>query len=257
MRLTVLGASPACQNRGGACSGYLLEQDGAALLIDCGSGVFSRLQQHWAPETIQAVVITHMHADHMLDLLQYRYYLFFLRLEGRTFRPPALYLPPGGHLSLLNLSQGQDRSLDFFSSCFAVHEYDPRLPLHAGPLAITFAPVRHVEHTYALRVQGRGLFAFSADSGPCRELEEVARNADLFLCECGNQEGSSYPFHLTPRQAGAIAAAAGARRLLLTHRWWLHGEEVAVREAREQFAGPIALAREDMQVPVAAHPSPA
>ena len=81
MRLTILGASPACQNPGGACSGYLLEQDGAVVLIDCGSGVFGRLQQYVRPEQVRAVIISHMHADHTLDLVQYRYYLFFSASE--------------------------------------------------------------------------------------------------------------------------------------------------------------------------------
>ncbi len=93
MRLTVLGASPACQNRGGACSGYLIEQDGAAVLIDCGSGVFSRLQQHVAPASLTAVIVSHMHADHTLDLIQFRYYLFFRALQGCKDAPVPLLLP--------------------------------------------------------------------------------------------------------------------------------------------------------------------
>jgi ribonuclease BN (tRNA processing enzyme) len=250
MRLTILGASPACQNRGGACSGYLLEQDGTTLLIDCGSGVFSRLQHHAAPESINAVIITHMHADHILDLLQYRYYLLFRALAGGPDRRPALYLPPGGHAQLLQISKNQDHAQDFFCGFFELQEYDPAAVLREGPFTVGFLPVEHIPHTYGVRVQGHGLFAFSADSGPCAALEEVAYGADLFLCECGNYEGSTYPFHLTPRQAGAIAAAAHVRRLLLTHRWWLHGQESAVAEARERYSGPIELAREDMQVSI-------
>ena len=250
MRLTILGASPACQNPGGACSGYLLEQDGTALLIDCGSGVFGRLQQHIAPEAIQAVIISHMHADHTLDLVQYRYYLYFTGAHGHPYPHPTLYLPPGGHDRLLGISRLQDQSPTFYSESFAVKEYEPQQTLVVGPMRINFVPVRHIPHTYAMRIRGAGEFAYSADSGPCDGLAQVARDSDLFLCECANVEHSDYPFHLTPRQAGAAAQEAGTRRLLLTHRWWVYGQESTVAEARELYSGPVELAREDMQVTI-------
>ncbi len=250
MRLTILGASPACQNRGGACSGYLIEQDGASVLIDCGSGVFSRLQQHVAPASLTAVVVSHMHADHTLDLLQFRYYLFFRALQGCKDAPIPLFLPPGGHDRLLQLSGAQDNSPSFFTDHFAVSEYAGHESFSEGPFAITAMPVVHVPHTYGIQVRGAARFAYSADSGPCDGLLDVARNSDLFLCECANDEHSTYPFHLTPRQAGITAREANASRLLLTHRWWLQGEESAVAEAREEFQGPIDLAREGMQLEV-------
>lgn len=251
MRLTVLGASPACQNPGGACSGYLVEQEGTALVLDCGSGVFSRLQGYVAPEAVRAIVISHMHADHTLDLIQYRYYLFFARQFDAALPRPALYLPPGGHARLLELSRFQDPSPDFYAETFVVHEYDPDALLSVGPLRIGFVPVVHIPHTYAMRIEGAGTLAFSADSGPCEGLARVAHGSDLFLCECANLEGSSYPLHLTPRQAGEAARAAGTRRLLLTHRWWGYGIEVAIAEAATLFEGPVDLAREDQRITVA------
>lgn len=247
MRLTVLGASPACQNPGGACSGYLLEQDGTAVLIDCGAGVFPRLQQYVRPENVRAVVVSHMHADHTLDLLQYRYYLTFLRdLQPRS-APPALYLPPTGHARLLGVSAMQDDSPTFFSGTFAVHEYDPAQPLALDPFTIGFVPVVHIPHTYAMRIRGDSVFAFSADSGLCDGLAKVAQASDLFLCECANEEHSTYPYHLTPAQAGTYAREAGARHLVLTHRWSLLGDEATLAQARTEYAGPLDLAREGMQ----------
>lgn len=251
MRLTVLGASPACQNPGGACSGYLLEQDDTALLIDCGSGVFGRLQRTVAPERLQAIVISHMHADHTLDLIPFRYYLAFGAPLGRAGRPPALYLPPGGHERLLTISHAQDPSATFYSDVFAVQEYDPAQSLRIGPFSVAFVPVLHIPHTYGMRIQGAALLAYSADSGPCDGLFTIARQSDLFLCECANEEGSEYPFHLTPRQAGAIARRSGARRLLLTHRWWIYGEDETVMQARQEYDGVAELAREDAQITLA------
>jgi ribonuclease BN (tRNA processing enzyme) len=248
MRLTVLGASPACQNPGGACSGYLLEQDGAALVIDCGAGVFGRLQHYIDPEKVQAVIISHMHADHTLDLVQYRYYLSFLHDFRGSAQQPLLLLPPGGHQHLLRVSTLQDQSPLFFSEIFQVKEYDPSSLLQLGPVTITWVPVVHIPHTYALRIQGEALFAFSADSGPCPALYDVARESDLFLCECANLETATYPFHLTPHQAAAIAQSAGARRLLLTHRWWKYGKQETVAQAQTEYTGPVELAEEDLQI---------
>lgn len=248
MQLTVLGASPACQNPGGACSGYLLEQDGTAVLIDCGAGVFSRLQRYVEPERVQAIIVSHTHADHTLDLIQYRYFLQFLPSLGRGTRRPALLLPPDGHQRLLTVINQQDPSATFYSSVFDVREYDPAATLNIGPLSVRFTPVVHIPHTYAMRIRGEALLAFSADSGPCEALPEVARDSDLFLCECANSEGSDFPYHLTPRQAATYARAGGARRLLLTHRWWAYGKEETVQEAASIFNGLTELAHEDQRI---------
>ncbi len=250
MRLTVLGASPACQNPGGACSGYLVEQDDTAILIDCGSGVFSRLQKYVKPQAVKAVIISHMHADHTLDLIQYRYFLYFSAGNGAKKHRPALYLPPEGHDRLLGVSRLQDPSPGFFSEIFDTREYNPAQPLDLSPLKVDFVAVRHIPHTYAMRVRGERTLAFSADTGPCEGLPRVARGSDLFLCECANTEQSDYPFHLTPRQAGDAAHEAGARSLLLTHRWWVDGKESAEAEARERYEGPVALAYEDLRVTI-------
>ncbi|MGH2347426.1 MAG: MBL fold metallo-hydrolase, partial [Chloroflexota bacterium] len=234
MRLTVLGAGPACQNPGGACSGYLVEQAGTTVLLDCGPGVFPRLQQYVRPEEVRAIVISHAHADHTLDLLQYRYYLSFLRGLQSIARPPMLYLPPTGYDRLLGVSAMQDSSPAFFGDFFDTKEYDPEQPLDLGPMSLRFVPVMHIPHTYAMRVSGDGELAYSADSGPCSVLIDVALGSDLFVCECANEERSTYHFHLTPAQAGMYARDAGARRLLLTHRWGRYGKEETLAQARAE-----------------------
>ncbi len=249
LSLTILGASAATQNPGGACASYLVRGEGTALALDMGSGAFGRLQAHIAPAEVDAVVISHMHADHILDLIPYRYYLAFSSAgQGGTSRP-RLLLPPGGHEALLRVSAQQDPSPTFYADVFDVAEYDPVRTLRIGGLEIGFYPMRHHSpHTYGLRVSGAagttGTLAYSADSGPCQGLLDVARDADLFLCENANTEDSTYPLHLTPRQAGTYARDAGARRLLLTHRWYVHDLDEAARAASEVFDGPVSIARE-------------
>ena len=104
--------------------------------------------------------------------------------------------------------------------------------------------MQHAPHTYGLRVAGAGTLAYSADSGPAPVLAAVARDADLFLCENANAEDSTYAMHLTPHQAGSYAREAGARRLVLTHRWHVFGLEEAARVAADVFPGPVSVARE-------------
>jgi ribonuclease BN (tRNA processing enzyme) len=242
MQLTILGASPATQNPGGACSSYLVRQGETAVVLDLGSGAFANLQRHVAPDALDAVVISHLHADHTLDLIPYRYWLDFK--PGGAARRPRLLLPPGAHEALLRISGVQDSSPTFFSGLFDVAEYDPAQPATIGPLTITFHAVQHAPHTYGLRVTGAGTLAYSADSGPSPALSALAHDADLFLCENANAEESKYAMHLTPRQAGSYAREAGARRLLLTHRWHVFGLEEAARAAADVFGGPVAVARE-------------
>jgi ribonuclease BN (tRNA processing enzyme) len=257
MRLTILGASPACQNPGGACSGYLVEQDDTAVLVECGSGVFSRLQNYVKPENVRAILISHMHADHSLDLMQYRYYLFFTAARRPGIGRPALYFPPEGHDKMLGVSRLQDGSATFFSDLFDTHEYDPSRRLEIGPLEIDFVSVHHIAHSYGMRIQGQGLLAFSGDTGLCDNLAALAQGSDVFLCECSNTEQSDYALHLTPRQAGVVAHEAGVKQLLLTHRWAVDGRDTAAVEARETFQGKVTIAREDMQFTIGADPAAA
>src|SRR2546430_6059553 len=186
-----------------------------------GSGAFANLQRHVAPDAVDAVVISHLHADHMLDLLPYRYWLDFE--PGGAARRPRLLLPPGAHEVLLRISGVQDSSPTFFSGLFDVTEYDPTQPAAIGALTITFHAMQHAPHTYGLRVEGAATLAYSADSGPSPVLSALARDADLFLCENANAADNEYAMHLTARQAGSYAREAGAQRFVLPHPWHRFG----------------------------------
>ena len=243
MRLTILGASAATQNPGGACSSYLVQEGQAAVVMDMGSGAFANLQRHIAPDDVTAVVLSHLHADHVLDLMPYRYWLEFQGAARR--RRPRLLVPPGGERTLRAISSLQDPSPTFFSDVFEVAEYDPTQAVMIDGLTLRFHPVRHAPHTYGMRVAAAGcVLAYSADSGPFPGLVEVAQDADLFLCENANHDDSDFPLHLKPREAGDYARQAGARRLVLTHRWHLYGFDEAQRSASDVFGGPVTVARE-------------
>jgi ribonuclease BN (tRNA processing enzyme) len=242
MRVTVLGKSPSWEDAGGACSGYLVEEGDTALLVDCGHGAFAKLKARRAYASVDAVVLTHWHADHFLDLVPYSYALTHGPRAGGP--PPVLHAPAGAR-AVFRRVVGAWGSEDLIESSFDLREYTPTDELTVGPLALRFAPVAHFVPTCAVEVRGAGggRFVFGADTGPCDALAELASGADVLLAEATlvtPDEG-----HLTPSQAGEHAARAGVGRLVLTHITDELDDVAAVAEARRSFGGPVEVARED------------
>ena len=214
VRLTVIGSSPAWPNPGGACSGYLVD---GRLLLDCGPGVLAKLRQREAWPSVEAIAITHLHLDHWGDLIPWVWGSLFGPGDSR----PTLWLPPGSNDELRPILHRLG-SEDMFDRAFDVTEYEPRRPFTAAGLEVTAVPVVHYDiDAYGFRVQGDRLLAYSGDTGPCDELVELARDADLFVAEATLERGDDdgpLRGHLAPDEAEAVAEAAGAKRLLLTHR---------------------------------------
>lgn len=239
LRLTELGTSPAFTNPGGACAGHLVRTVSTAILLDCGFGIAGRVRQHLAPDLLDAIVVSHLHPDHYMDLVPLHYGLRFGE-RTRDIRVPVL-LPPGGVARLASVGRALDDDEGFFHQSYELSEYRPHDRLRVGDLEISFHPVQHYIASHAVQVRhaGRAL-TYSADAGPCAELVEAARGADLFLCEASLQsaeEDEPDPArrgHLTAAEAGISAALAGARLLLLTHSTRARQSERLV-EARAAF----------------------
>ncbi len=251
MKLTVLGCSGPVPRPGQACCGYLLEQSGARILLDCGSGVLSNLQKHISYRAVDAILISHVHADHCFDLLAYR---TALRLD--MFHTPEslvpLYLPPGGQRALMDVVTAVGHEENFFDKAFDLAEYDPHRPLKLNGLTVHFNQMKHRVPTYGMRIEGTAILAYSADSGVCPELVELATDADVFLCEATFQRETNFPNrpHLKAVETGEAAHKAGAKKLLLTHIWHQLRPERSVEEARAAYKGPIEAAREGATYPV-------
>jgi ribonuclease BN (tRNA processing enzyme) len=221
MKLTILGSSNSIPRPGRACSGYLIEGAGRAVVADFGTGAFANLQPYVAAEQLDAVVISHMHADHFLDVVPLRY---ALKYGPRTHaRQVGLWLPPGGE-ALLRKMVGAfvpESSHDFLSEVFEVKTYDASVPLHIGDLTLRFSPTAHYISTFAVRFEaGSTSVTYSADTAPDDAVAELARGTDLFLCEAtlAAGGGDTEPRgHSSAREAGEMAKRAGAKRLVLTH----------------------------------------
>jgi ribonuclease BN (tRNA processing enzyme) len=221
LRLTVIGCSPAWPNDTGAHSGYLVEGSGSVLL-DCGPGVLGRLRVRSGWPDVAAVVVTHFHLDHWGDLVPWVWGALHLRGRGAELTRPELWVPPGGGRQLERFGELLGFP-DMFERVFDVHEYAPRSPFAVAGLTFTAARVPHyMLEAYALRVSDNGRsLAYSGDCGPGGELIELARDADLFVCEAtlesGDMDGQPRG-HLSLDEAVESFERSGARRLLLTHR---------------------------------------
>jgi ribonuclease BN (tRNA processing enzyme) len=256
LQVTVLGKSPSWQDAAGACSGYLAQEPGANVLLDCGNGVFSKLRRSCDYVDVDAVVITHMHADHFLDLVPFSYALRYAPRQQPvpvagwpgTADParPRLYLPAGGGELLRRVVScwGQD---DLIDTAFAVHEYAPGDVLSLGPLTVRFCEVPHYVATFAVELTGDGArFTYGADCRPNDQLVRFAADTDVLLIEATlpRPERDGTRGHLTAHEAGEHGRGAGAHRLVLTHYSDELDPELMRAEAADGFGGPVDMAVE-------------
>ncbi len=245
MRITILGKSPSWQDAGGACSGYLVEGSSTRLLVDCGSGVFARLREVTDHRELDAVLITHFHADHVLDLVPYAYSMTFSTLGPAPIRP-ELIVPAGG-TEILHQLAGLWGPAEIIQEAFRITEYEPDDIVTVGAFTVRFQPVPHYVPTFAVDIRENDegpRFTFGADCAPNEGLVEFARDTDFLLIEATlrEPEDDEPRGHLTAIEAGEHAGAAGARRVMITHISDELDQELSRRQAEEAFGGPVELA---------------
>jgi ribonuclease BN (tRNA processing enzyme) len=216
VKLTILGCSGSAPGPDGPASAYLVEHAGFRLLLDLGSGAYGALQRHLDPAEVDAVVLSHLHPDHCLDLTA-------LAVHHR-YGPPAGSLPP---VPLLGPAGTRDRLARAYDpdpagvlpDVFDVATVTPG-ERGLGPFRLRFARVNHLVETHAVRVEAAGrALVYSGDTGVSDELVGLAAGADVLLCEASYDDDEPHPpgIHLTGREAGEHAAKAGVGRLLVTH----------------------------------------
>ena len=243
MKLTVIGCSGSVPGPASPASCYLLEAGGFRALLDLGNGALGVLQRYCAVGDVDAVLLSHLHPDHCMDVLS----LYVARTYDHHGGYPVIpvYGPRG---SAAHLAGAYGRAEHpGLTGCFDFREWSPGSH-RVGPLEVAVTRVPHPVEAWAVRVthDGRSL-AYSGDTGPSPALVELARGADLALFEASFEEGrdddAPPDLHLTGRQAGEHAAAAGAQRLVLTHLPPWNDPAVSLAEARAVFAGPVEVAR--------------
>lgn len=213
MKLTIVGCSGSFPGPQSPASCYLVEHDGAAIVLDMGNGSLGALQSAADIYAIDGVVLSHLHVDHFVDLTSY-----YVALK---YRPDA----PGPTVPVWGPSDTASRLVSAYglrdsdmSGQFDVREISSEFQI--GPFRITTAPMRHPVESRAIRVEagGRSL-TYSGDTGPHQGLADFARGSDVALFEASNRLADDNPpdLHLTGPQAAELSAQAGTERLVLTH----------------------------------------
>ena len=185
MRLTVLGRSPARPNPGEACAGYLIEGGGSRILMDVGPGVVAQLLRRNTPDELDAVVISHMHTDHCLDLITLRYSYPWIDVAKQRL---TVIVPPGSTGQLAEMALGAGYA-NFFDKSFIFVEHDGKRPIEVGNLRLEPEETQHYVRTWGFRITARGpdedpnrILTYSADTRPVRRAAAPGRSAPTCSC---------------------------------------------------------------------------
>nr|WP_062335938.1 MBL fold metallo-hydrolase [Herbidospora sakaeratensis] len=242
MKLTVVGCSGSFPGPDSPSSCYLYEAEGFRMLVDFGNGSLGALQRHVSPFEIDAICLSHLHADHCLDMCSYH----VVRSYGPGAPHPKIPVyAPSTAPARLNAAYGMPQE-PTMETAFDFTALSPGA-FEIGPFQITAARVNHPVETYGFRVaHGGRSVTYSADTGECDALVGLAGDTDLLLCEASflDEPGNPPDLHLTGRQAAEHAAKAGAGKLVLTHLVpWHDAARVRADADRGGYSGEIELAR--------------
>jgi ribonuclease BN (tRNA processing enzyme) len=235
MELTVLGCSGSFgAPAGGACSGYLVRTAQSTLWLDCGNGTLANLQRHAAVDDLAAVVITHWHPDHCVDI----YGLHVLLKYGLQRSGLPVFAPQGLEQRLATLVDGD------WGGAFGWSAVGDGDAVTVNGCGLRFSRTAHPPPTNAVEISADGKrLVYTADTGPDWSPEAFGPGADLVLSEATFQRDTENSgVHLSARQAGERARAAGARRLMLTHLWPGLDPNASVVEGSEAFGQEVLLA---------------
>lgn len=252
MELVVLGSSGSGSGPGNPASGYLLRADGRGMVLDLGPGSFGELYAVADPQELAAVCLTHLHPDHCLDAVALHVACHY---GPWSLRDLPLYCPPGGVARLIRAEQAVEGESVALAQTFRECPWQDEQVI--GPWLVRTAPMAHPVPAVGLRVEhdGRSL-VYSGDTGPCAELVELARGADVLLAEAGFGVRTDGPagLHLSGFDAGEIAEAAGVGELIVTHVPAWADVDRTVAAARSRFSGRVSWAAPGASFPVGSAP---
>jgi len=224
MELTVLGKYGPYPRAGGACSSYLLTCGETRILLDAGNGSLSNLQKHTDFRNISAIVLSHLHSDHISDLLVLRY-----AIQNTKSPPVPLYLPD---------SPGDVYALFKAEKAYQTNIITGNMRVGIGNASVTFKKMTHSVDSYAVKVKcGGRTLVYSGDTNMNDGLAGFALNADALLCDAAFSAETmpANPPHLTSAQAAQIARRAQVKKLYLTHIAPEQDENILLTQAKAFF----------------------
>lgn len=255
MDVTVLGGRAAAAAAGVGCSGYLVRTDQTTLVVDLGTDTLTELLRQVAIPDITAVVISHGHPDHTLDLIGLHDAVAY---GLAPVDPVPLWLPPGAKHMLTkvgSLFSGGSDGDDWLATAFVADTYRPEETLRFGDIALTFRKTQHAEACWAIRMDAPdGSVGYTADTGSYGDLVDHFRDVDLLISEAtyGRKEPArprAERPHLTLADAATLARECGAQRLLLAHT--LDPDSAGLGAAAERLVRvPVDVARPGLAIPI-------
>ena len=249
VELTVLGSSGGCASPGNPASGYLITHHHTTIWCDAGPGTFMALMEIMDPGDVDAIVVSHVHTDHCADVIAFYGYMAY-GLSGTI--PVPVYLPEGAIEPMAAFVRAEGEHAFYLALDFRTVGGGDEAVI--GDIAMSFASTHHSVPTIATRfVAGGRSLAYSADTGPGGGFPDLARGADVVLCEAtgiGERGPQSYEYHLNAAEAGALGVASGNGRLILTHVSPTVDARLAVAEAAVTYGRQPELAVPGLTVTV-------
>jgi ribonuclease BN (tRNA processing enzyme) len=248
VRLTVLGSSASFPGPGRACAGHLIEGDGYRVVFDLGNGTLANLTRATDAYALDAVFVTHLHPDHYLDLFAL---MAMLRYAPEGSCPALPLFGPSGLVSRMQCLLSGRAKADV-TDAFAFTAIVAGQPVALGPLTVTPHRVEHHGDTFALTAEAEGrTLCYTSDTKLSDSVRTAARGADVLLAESTLPEAyAGLAPHMTPREAGSLAAGAGASKLVLTHLWPTVARGDILNDAAKTYSGEVLLADELMRVDI-------
>ncbi len=240
MEIAVLGSNATYPTASRPTSGYLVRHGDTSIWMEAGFGTFMALCAEAEPSSIDAIVLSHSHLDHCVDLLAYHRYVSYgtKRREGML-----VYVPEGLDDIFVGLAFHSEQA---FRQVFDFRVVGPGSPVSIGSIDLTFERTNHPVPTNAVRMRADGRsFVYTADTGESEAVTKFAKNVDVLLCEAALQGPAAekeYAHHLTAEEAGQMAATAATSRLVLTHIGPSLDLDRSVAEAEAYFEGLVSLA---------------
>jgi ribonuclease BN (tRNA processing enzyme) len=232
MKITVIGYWGAFPKQNEATTGYLVQTENHNILVDCGSGVLSKVQNYIDLSKIDAVILSHYHADHISDIFCFQYEAALALKLGMRDKQLEIYAHDlDSKFSELNYKDGAIGK-----------KIDENTVITFDNLNISFKWMKHAAPCLAMRFEEQGkILAYSADTEWCNQIVSIADKADLFICETSlfSKQKGQINGHLTAGEVGKIANIAKVKKLVLTHFPHYGNTDDLVKEAAEEFKGEI------------------
>ena len=245
MQVTIVGWAGSFPGPHSPASCYLIDTGDFRMVLDLGNGAVGALQQYTGLPDIDAICLSHLHADHCIDMIGYS---VFQNYHPAGTQPRIPVYGPAGTQERLDRALGSEHlgMRDAF-------DFTTLVPgtIEIGPLRVTTGHMSHPVETLGFRIEHAGqALAYSADTGPADELVRLAADADVLLCEASFVDGPDLPadLHLTARQAAEHAARASVGELVLTHLVAWNDPAVSLAQASAAFGGPLRLASSGLRL---------